>query len=470
MYNTSRTDKSLYGIYRAKVVDNKDPQKFGRVRVWIPSIMPNIPDTKGLWARPANNPVGGRNTEFDKDHHYMGSSYIPKKGAYLWIFFESGDINKPYYMAACELENTMVLPENQLGSNYEDKWTILKTHKGRVIIISDDPDDERIEIAGKKRQINTPPTGDTNSVYQIDGNMTTILFDERSGKEKVLVRTVKGDFFHIDVDEQKLQIYFKNDIEIKTDGSFYLTANKNIDILAETGHISAESKEDMSLLTHNKLKTESDNDTSMISHKNLHCQTSDGNICRTSSKNIFDESADNINMKANKKMKLESVEKFNIKGAGVNSESTSGNIETKAKGKINIESESDINLKSPSAIKAQPGISTAGSGGTGMSIDKDGVMNIKAKEINAETQDFINMKINGDINITSDTGNVNLVANTIQGNGGFVNNPDTPSAGPAISPSQPEGAESSEPSDLCHNPTEPANPAIPSTPEGDRNT
>jgi len=69
--------KPLYGFFRAKVVDNKDPEKFGRVKVWIPELMPEIEDTKGLWARPGNNPVGGRNMEDDDSHHYMGSSFVP---------------------------------------------------------------------------------------------------------------------------------------------------------------------------------------------------------------------------------------------------------------------------------------------------------------------------------------------------------------------------------------------------------
>ena len=189
----------LYGNYRAEVIDNKDTDKFGRVKVWIPDLMPDIPKQKGLWARPANNPVGGRNAEGDSESHYMGTSYIPKKGSWVWVFFETGNINRPYYFGALDLQNTKVLPENQLGSNYEDKWTIFKSHKGRTIIISDDPDDRRVEITGRKKKLTgDSPTGGTDSVYEIDANQNTILLDERSGQEKILIRTYKGDFIHID--------------------------------------------------------------------------------------------------------------------------------------------------------------------------------------------------------------------------------------------------------------------------------
>ena len=228
----------LYGNYRAKVVSNKDKEQFGRVLVWIPDLMQGISDTKGVWARPANNPIGGRNKQSGTtDNYYMGSSYIPRNGSWVWIFFETGNINRPYYFGGLDIENTTVLPENRLGTNFQDKWTIFKSNAGRAVVISDDPDDARTEITGKKRKLKDPPTGDTVSVYEIDDNMTTILLDERDGKQKLLIRTYKGDFFHIDVDEQKLQVEFESDIIIKTNGKFQVTAGDNIDIKSKGGDV-----------------------------------------------------------------------------------------------------------------------------------------------------------------------------------------------------------------------------------------
>jgi len=221
-----------YGFYRAKVVNNKDPDRFARVFIWIPDLMPNVPDDEGIWARPGNNPMGGRNMEEKQDQYYAGASHIPKIGSWIWVFFENGNINRPYYWGSLDIENTEVLPENQQGENYEHKWTTIKTHRGRTIISSDDPNDERVEITGKKREMNSPPTGDWDSVYKIDGNQTVILLDEVEGREKLLIRTYKGDYIHVDIDERKLQCYFKDDILIQTDGNFYLKVAKNIRIEA----------------------------------------------------------------------------------------------------------------------------------------------------------------------------------------------------------------------------------------------
>ncbi len=239
---------SAFGNYRAVVVNNKDKEQFGRVLVHIPDFMPEVDRTKGIWARPANNPLGGRNKEDNMDNYYAGSSYIPQKGAWVFVFFEGGNINRPYYFGALDLENTKVLPENQVGSNFENKWTLIKSGDGRAIVVSDDPDDERTEITGRKRKLTNPPSGDTVSVFEIEDNQTTILLDERVDKQKLLIKTYKGDFIKLDIDDRTIEIQVASDIHIKSGGhllvttsgdqhflsggAMYLTATKDINFLS----------------------------------------------------------------------------------------------------------------------------------------------------------------------------------------------------------------------------------------------
>jgi len=282
----------LYGNYRAKVVDNKDKEQFGRVLVWIPDLMPLLGEDTGIWARPANNPIGGRNKPanvsypkelrpprrklrggdlsvnvdymvkvedaFDsyQDNFFAGSSYIPPKGSWVWIFFEAGNINRPYYFGGLDLQNTKVLAENQTGANFQNKWTIFKSHAGRTIVVSDDPDDERVEITGKKRLIADPPSGDEWSVFAIDRNQTTILFDERSGQEKILIRTYKGDFVNINIEERKLEIQFSSDIHIKSGGNILMTAAGDIHFLAG-GSIHTTADGEINTVSGNRMNIES---------------------------------------------------------------------------------------------------------------------------------------------------------------------------------------------------------------------
>ena len=277
----------LYGNYRAKVVSNKDKEQFGRVLVWIPDLMQGIPDTEGIVARPANNPIGGRNKqEGENKNYYAGTSYIPANGSWVWLFFESGNVNRPYYFAALDIQNTTTLPENRVGSNYTEKWVIFKSHEGRTIVISDDPDDARVEITGKKRNLKEPPSGDVESVYEIDKNQTSILLDEREGKEKILIRTHKGDYLHIDIDDQKLYIEFENDIEIKTRGGFKLTASDNIDIKSTVGDINIQGESGkLNIKTADSMRCTSAGTIEVLAQKDL-SYYSGGNINGKAARNI----------------------------------------------------------------------------------------------------------------------------------------------------------------------------------------
>jgi len=230
---SEKEDKSsLSGFYRAEVTDNKDPLMCGRVMLNIPDVMPGVSGSGTAWAMPANNPTSGLNSSGDSEHFYSGSCYVPPKGSWVWCFFENSNPNRPYYLAGLDLQNSKVLPECQLGGSPQKKWVIYKSHSGRTIVISDDSDDERVEITGKKRQISSPPTGDIGSVYTIDGNQTTVLIDERSGKEKVLIKSHKGDYINFDIENQKLQISVKSDIHIKSNGSIYMKAADSIHLKA----------------------------------------------------------------------------------------------------------------------------------------------------------------------------------------------------------------------------------------------
>jgi len=227
------------GFHRAQVIDNKDFSNYGRVKVWIPDYMPRVQSNKGIWARPANLPIGGRNKE--NSCGYIGMSFIPPVGSWVFIFFENGNLNRPYYFGSLQLENTETLPENRVGLNPQEKWVIFKSTQGRCIVVSDDQSDARVEITGEKRQITDFPAGDTNSVYTIDGNQNTILLDERPGKEKVLIRTRKGDFIHVDIDERQLQISFNGDIKVKTSGTMFFEAEKQINIKGKKVNIEGSS-------------------------------------------------------------------------------------------------------------------------------------------------------------------------------------------------------------------------------------
>lgn len=306
------------GIYRAKVIDSKDPNYQGRVKIWIPDLMPEIEDNKGLWARPANNPLGGRNSlENTTDHYYQGSCLIPPVGSYIYIFFEYGNPNEPRYLSGGDFGQTKVPIENQQGSDYEKKWTIYKSKQGRLILISDDSHDERIEITGKKRLLNgNDPSGNQESVYAVNDNQTVILIDERSGNEKILIKDYKGNYINLNTETGDLNIEVSGNVHLEAGKSIYLSANEDV-------HINAGKK----------IKTKSVENTD-IKSEGLNLESiSDVNMKSATNTNVTGGS--NINIKATNNIHEDGLLLLQQQGAAASANSASDAVPASPNGDRN---------------------------------------------------------------------------------------------------------------------------------------
>ena len=73
-----------FGKYRAKVVDVKDPENRGRIRVMCPKVLGGA---KSSWCEPCV-PVA---------YDLGGDFAIPKIDEFVWVEFEEGNSNKPIY-------------------------------------------------------------------------------------------------------------------------------------------------------------------------------------------------------------------------------------------------------------------------------------------------------------------------------------------------------------------------------------
>lgn len=78
-YNVS--DEKLYGKFRAEVKNINDPLKRGRIEVKCESLMPNASSLG--WAESCFMP---------------GTFNLPRKGDFVWIEFEEGDIDHPIWV------------------------------------------------------------------------------------------------------------------------------------------------------------------------------------------------------------------------------------------------------------------------------------------------------------------------------------------------------------------------------------
>lgn len=75
----------FYGKYRAMVVDVKDPEKRGRVRVTCPKV---YGENKSPWCQPCSPYAYEKGGDF----------VLPKLNDFIWVEFEEGNSAKPLYI------------------------------------------------------------------------------------------------------------------------------------------------------------------------------------------------------------------------------------------------------------------------------------------------------------------------------------------------------------------------------------
>jgi uncharacterized protein involved in type VI secretion and phage assembly len=79
-------EQDRFGVYRATVIDNKDPEGRGRVQVKIPSVDPG----STAWAELASLTAGDG----------YGTWFRPEPGDDVLVAFEEGDRRRPYVVGA----------------------------------------------------------------------------------------------------------------------------------------------------------------------------------------------------------------------------------------------------------------------------------------------------------------------------------------------------------------------------------
>lgn len=315
--------EKFYGLYRGIVVENNvNDNNYGAIRVFIPYLMDNkvlqifqeeeeneeqaqlkqvvqesenevesfetiIEEDKpitGLIAYPASFPLGGYNLK-DEESFFLSSVLIPAKGSYVWVFFENGDINKPFYINAVILNSAKLPPENRGVKDPAKVYTLIKTKKGRSIILSDSADVARVEITGRRRLIKKGlkdlpedeiPAGSPEASYEIPGNMNTILIEETSEGEQILIQTYRNDFIRIDIQNRSLDIKMGGDIKIHASGDMYINALGKL--VLDANHIIIQSDSRTVLMSEQTVKVAGGKDAEISAHDSISMYNSTGEV------------------------------------------------------------------------------------------------------------------------------------------------------------------------------------------------
>jgi uncharacterized protein involved in type VI secretion and phage assembly len=139
-----KVEGRYFGKHTGSVVDNADPQKRGRLRVTVPSVLGN--EVVSGWALPCA-PYGGSPD--------IGALLIPEVGASVWVEFEMGYVEHPIWVGtfwsrpAGDPESPKPNdPDGAEQGSVQDPPTrkIFKTVKGHTIQFEDANGEELVII------------------------------------------------------------------------------------------------------------------------------------------------------------------------------------------------------------------------------------------------------------------------------------------------------------------------------------
>lgn len=137
----NQVERRFYGKYRGLVVDADDPEKLGRIKVQVPSVLGNKVSTG--WAMPCV-PYGGLEGR--------GFLFVPEVGAGVWVEFEEGDLEFPVWVGTfwSKPGGEPDLPKTNGPDGAEEEVQspptrkIIKTAKGHTLQFEDKDGEERI--------------------------------------------------------------------------------------------------------------------------------------------------------------------------------------------------------------------------------------------------------------------------------------------------------------------------------------
>lgn len=105
----------MKGFYPAKVINNNDTKKKGRVQIKIEHLHFGFSNEMLPWAHQSSLNGGGSNQ--------FGGSFIPEQDTFVWVWFEDEDkfFKRPYYLADIHFSNYH--PHNLFEQNIKSNVT-----------------------------------------------------------------------------------------------------------------------------------------------------------------------------------------------------------------------------------------------------------------------------------------------------------------------------------------------------------
>lgn len=200
-----RLEAQYFGKYRGVVIDNKDPQQLGRLRVWVPSLFPTEddaePDTESPsvsdWAWPCL-PFGGKADQ--------GLFFVPEVGSKLWVEYEEGNLDSPIWVGvfwSAPGGQTEIPAEAKAMEDNVPQRRVLKTASGHVLEFCDVEGKESVTLRHK------------------DGALLT--FDD---KGSVTIGNKQGTFIYLNAEQAECAFADENGNNVRLGDSNITLTNK----------------------------------------------------------------------------------------------------------------------------------------------------------------------------------------------------------------------------------------------------
>ena len=163
-----RQQNRYFGKYRGLVVDNLDPDKRGRLKVRVPSV---LGEATTDWALPCFPYGGGAD---------LGLIAVPPVGAMVAVEFMEGDLSSPIWTGAF-WRSADEVPAEVAGDGASTK--LLKTDSGHVLSFDDQEGEEAIALRSAAGAVLAlDPDG---GIALTDKNGATVTIDAAAGEVKV---------------------------------------------------------------------------------------------------------------------------------------------------------------------------------------------------------------------------------------------------------------------------------------------
>ena len=126
-----QVDEKRFGKFRATVVDNRDPQQRGRLKLRIPSV---LAEQTSDWALPCL-PYGG--------YDQQGLFFVPDVDAQVWAEFEEGDISRPIWVGTFWQQQS---DTPQDAARDEPTTRMIRTSAGHILQFDDEKGEEQFRL------------------------------------------------------------------------------------------------------------------------------------------------------------------------------------------------------------------------------------------------------------------------------------------------------------------------------------